>query len=145
MQPAEFGSFLLQGDAWIGLEGPSFEECKYLLERAIAEHTQPTDSLINVNSMYVDLVPFISSESYRRYNDSHWLLAALDDGRVAWVSGAASEGDFVCTLRGAPFPFIVRGRGDSSFANVGDAYVHGMMHGEAWPADESDIRTIFLR
>lgn len=41
------------------------------------------------------------------------------------------EGDQVWILRGAKVPFILRPQVDGQFCLVGEAYVHGIMHGEA--------------
>jgi hypothetical protein len=45
----------------------------------------------------------------------------------------AEKGDVVVIIKGAPAPHVLRetGRGDSSYFFVGEAYVDGVMHGEA--------------
>lgn len=40
--------------------------------------------------------------------------------------------DSICVFLGARVPYILRERKDGSFKVVGEAYVHGIMYGEAW-------------
>lgn len=146
MSTSDFATFLRQGDTWEGSERPAFEECQELIERALSKHSRRnSDRLLEVNEVYEDLSAFMSYESYRSYSDSQWVLASLEDNRVAWVSGTARVGDLICLYQGAPFPFVVHDRGDGSFANLGDAYVERCMYGEAWPAGDERPGIIVLR
>jgi hypothetical protein len=46
-------------------------------------------------------------------------------------------GDMVCIVQGARTPLIIRkveGYGQNDYRLIGDAYIHGMMHGEALKA-----------
>jgi hypothetical protein len=40
-------------------------------------------------------------------------------------------GDELWILRGARMPFVLRRRDDRQYQLIGEAYVHGIMHGEA--------------
>jgi hypothetical protein len=51
-------------------------------------------------------------------------------GRLGLGPSVLKEGDICCVLFGAPVPFILR-RVNSSFKIVGEAYIHGIMKGEA--------------
>ncbi|KAL2687588.1 hypothetical protein Neosp_005149 [[Neocosmospora] mangrovei] len=54
-------------------------------------------------------------------------------GYIGSVPMNSREDDEVCILRGGRVPFILRRLGQGSrFSFVGDAYVHGIMRGEAW-------------
>ena len=56
-------------------------------------------------------------------------------------STSKAKGDQIWLLRAASVPFILRPVGDGRFRIVGQAYVYGIMRGEAVPAsDEEFIR-----
>ena len=76
--------------------------------------------------------------------------------RVGLGPNGATAGDRVCIFRGGAAPFVLRkeGRlaGDAEFAEsesvynlVGDAYVHGVMYGELYPAVRSSDEVFVLR
>ena len=50
-------------------------------------------------------------------------------GRMGIGAFHMRKGDAVCVLYGSPFCFILRPHG-SNYKLIGDAYVHGVMHGE---------------
>ncbi|KAF1952608.1 hypothetical protein CC80DRAFT_507796 [Byssothecium circinans] len=51
-------------------------------------------------------------------------------GSIGWVPRGAQVGDVICVLYGGRVPVVLRPR-DGGYEFVGDAYVHGMMNGEA--------------
>lgn len=54
-----------------------------------------------------------------------------EDGHVGLGSWVTEPGDFVCILKDATAPFILRPQADGDkFKLVGEAYVQGMMFGE---------------
>jgi hypothetical protein len=54
--------------------------------------------------------------------------------------------DYVCVLRGAMVPFILRKRGDGYWGFVGEAYVHGIMDGGfVKGAKREDLRVFRIR
>ncbi|KAF2673832.1 HET-domain-containing protein [Microthyrium microscopicum] len=67
-------------------------------------------------------------------------------GRVALLPGLAQMGDEIVLLEGGKVPFVVRRSvpyvvrqgGPETWMLVGEAYVHGIMYGEAW--EESAVR-----
>nr|POF07820.1 heterokaryon incompatibility protein 6, or allele [Quercus suber] len=71
------------------------------------------------------------------------ILAHFSDGRVGWVPEHARKGDVVYLLKGAPEPYILRPAWVELISQpevplytlVGDAYILGVMGGEAWPSD----------
>nr|XP_023922596.1 uncharacterized protein LOC112034043 [Quercus suber]POE97783.1 heterokaryon incompatibility protein 6, or allele [Quercus suber] len=75
--------------------------------------------------------------------DETRILAHFSDGRVGWVPEHAQEGDVVYLLQGAPDPYILRRDEDGLYSDtgaplytlVGNAYVLGIMNGQAWPSD----------
>ncbi|KLU90125.1 hypothetical protein MAPG_09091 [Magnaporthiopsis poae ATCC 64411] len=51
-------------------------------------------------------------------------------GWVGLVSRGAEPSDYICILQGARIPFILRKVG-SYYTIIGEAYIHGLMHGRA--------------
>lgn len=51
-------------------------------------------------------------------------------GRFCLLPSHAEAQDIVCIVRGFKVPILLR-RTDSGYQNVGECYVHGIMHGEA--------------
>jgi len=58
-------------------------------------------------------------------------LCRTAKGYLAWIPPQAHSGDYICIFAGATCPFVVRERPEGDYTLVGDAYVHGMMYGEA--------------
>lgn len=81
--------------------------------------------------MYKYLGYFVEREYTVLWPDSRCMLAVSEDGRAAWVSDLAEPGDKVRLYLGAPMPFVIRNRSDGTYANLGHAYVHGIVEGEA--------------
>lgn len=52
-------------------------------------------------------------------------------GRLAWVPDRAEVGDAICILSGWRAPFVLRRAGGDSWNLLGEAYVEGIMEGEA--------------
>jgi hypothetical protein len=65
-------------------------------------------------------------------------------GHVGFVPISVEEGDQICVFVGCETPFVVRKRGDS-YILIGDAYIHGLMHGEAMDMEDLNLETIFLQ
>ncbi|KAH8658186.1 heterokaryon incompatibility protein-domain-containing protein [Xylariales sp. PMI_506] len=72
-------------------------------------------------------------------------LFILDAGYLGLGLETMQVGDEVYVLAGADVPFIIRRDGPDRYRLIGEAYVHGMMHGEAI-AEQSrqSLRTIVL-
>jgi hypothetical protein len=69
---------------------------------------------------------------------------ALTEGkRLAMVPATAQLDDVVIVFAGSKVPFILRQQGEG-FLFVGSAYVHGVMHGELWTGDQSDMQEFTL-
>ena len=60
-------------------------------------------------------------------------------GSIGLVPEETALGDVVCLLLGGAMPFIMRWTGEC-WALVGEAYIHGIMDGEALPADRHGLR-----
>ncbi|KAG8531870.1 uncharacterized protein KY384_003506 [Bacidia gigantensis] len=68
-------------------------------------------------------------------------------GYIGWVPSSAKEGDRICLLLGGQVPYVVRPhkkrKGEWQF--LGEAYVHGIMRGEAMQREGLNVETILLR
>nr|POE76713.1 heterokaryon incompatibility protein 6, or allele [Quercus suber] len=90
--------------------------------------------------MHIWLHPRLRAEG-RCFDDAR-ILAYFSDGRIGWVPEHAQNGDALYLLKGAPEPYILRRdrgglyspTGAPLYTLVGDAYVLGIMWGEAWPS-----------
>jgi hypothetical protein len=75
------------------------------------------------------------ASKYSRHIPGTWQgrsLCVTDNGRVGLVSQSCQPGDCLCIFLGANMPFALRKvEGQESFILVGDAYVDGVMYGEA--------------
>ena len=67
------------------------------------------------------------------------------EGRIGWVPIAARIGDIVSLLRGSPVPVIIRPSWRrKSYLMIGQAYIHGIMDGEAVAGKEDQFQRIQL-
>ena len=67
------------------------------------------------------------------------------DGNLLGMGSRSVEvGDEVWVLKGGNVPFVLRRVKEGVYRLVGDAYVHGIMHGEAIPT-RCDFRKILLQ
>ncbi|KAK4976517.1 hypothetical protein LTR66_010856, partial [Elasticomyces elasticus] len=77
-----------------------------------------------------------------------WLerkLGRLLSGHLVWLPRCAERGDKVCIFAGAKWAAALRPDGDDHYKILGDAYVHGMMFGEAMPKRMEELQDIRLR
>jgi len=63
------------------------------------------------------------------------------DGLVGLVPELARKGDFVCLFKGGMVPLVMRKVG-SRWTLIGDSYVHGIMHGDAF--EETKCKTMWI-
>lgn len=73
------------------------------------------------------------------------VFASTSTGEFGWVPGKSQPGDTICLFQGCPYPFVIRDREDGYYTLLGDAYVEGIMHGEAWPEKKDDTYMIGLK
>ena len=59
------------------------------------------------------------------------LFAVTENGYIGLVSSEAKVGDSIAVFLGAEAPYILRENGESGYELVGDAYIEGIMKGEA--------------
>lgn len=63
-------------------------------------------------------------------------------GYLGLARHTVQAGDLVCVALGGALPLLLRKRDEGGYTYVGDAYIHGIMHGEAMPR-ENDRRVPF--
>ena len=83
-------------------------------------------------------------------------FAVTDNGYIGWVHADARKGDVVALFPGGNVPYVLRpvSQPDSAQSSMssetrnrryeflGDAYIHGIMHGEAW--NEANLEEVTL-
>ena len=85
-----------------------------------------------------------------QYENTMWEVAGgnsfcvTEAKRAGWVPLYAKAGDKICIFTGAAAPFLIRERGDGSFELIGDAYIHGIMYGEALQGKQHNWESIKL-
>ena len=84
-------------------------------------------------------------EAMQLFIDRTRVLASTTTGHVGWIPEAAEPGDFVTLFEGSPYPFILRQRQDGYYSVIGDAYIEGIMYGEAWPEDGAGVDWIEIK
>ncbi|KAI0865587.1 heterokaryon incompatibility protein-domain-containing protein [Xylaria cubensis] len=75
---------------------------------------------------------------------ANYALMVLDTGHFARGFHTCKEGDIVALLAGCDFPVALRPDGKGNYRFVAPLYVDGIMYGEAWPEDESELEEITL-
>lgn len=73
----------------------------------------------------------------------HSRFMTTRDGYMGTVPPNARVGDDVFLVSGLSLPMIIR-REDGVNTLIGPAYVHGVMDGERWPANEAALETIIF-
>ncbi|KAF7509917.1 hypothetical protein GJ744_007231 [Endocarpon pusillum] len=101
-----YGSWFRSYGAYINA---NLEDVKVSSRRSIAEDLIETS--------------FVISLLYRKF-------CSTRNGSIGWLPRGAQVGDVICVLYGGKVPFVLRPR-DGGYEFVGDAYVYGMMDGEA--------------
>lgn len=89
----------------------------------------------------VGYTPFMLSSEYheRRRLSAERELFLSEDGRVGLAPRWAVRGDKICILQGGKVPVILRRTGeDGPYKFIGEAYVHGVMHGEIFDSDKCE-------
>ncbi|KAH6714542.1 heterokaryon incompatibility protein-domain-containing protein [Leptodontidium sp. MPI-SDFR-AT-0119] len=117
------------------------------------ETTYPAAGILHVaHSINPRLVEHLNRDCYggRRgepkvchYLPEHGLLVT-NEKRVGLGMGDIRKGDRVALISGFPIPLILRSLRNGNWNLVGYAYIEGIMHGEAWPRDTSELTKIIL-
>jgi hypothetical protein len=70
-------------------------------------------------------------------------FCATANNYLGWVAKGVRPGDFVCILKGAEVPFVLRME-DENWNIHGDCYIHGIMDGEAVSEDGLEEQTFVI-
>ena len=68
---------------------------------------------------------------------------ATSRGRLGLGCPGVRVGDVVAVVYRCAVPFMLRERLDGTIEFVGDAYVYGVMDGEAWAVEEREADEVF--
>ena len=79
--------------------------------------------------------PFLLFEIQGRYA-LHRRVVKTEGGFLGLASHATETGDVVMICKGSSVPLIMRRCGEDEFRLIGDAYVHGIMKGEAFDIEK---------
>jgi hypothetical protein len=60
-----------------------------------------------------------------------------EEGYIGTGPSQTKAGDKVVILYGSILPFILRERGEGRYLLLGEAYIHGLMHGEVFRLHEN--------
>jgi hypothetical protein len=83
-------------------------------------------------------------ETIRRYSGENNLIVT-DEGHLGTANESASPGDEAWILSGGSVPLVLRVVRDGHYRLISEAYVHGVMHGEAvLDKNSSDATTVVL-
>ena len=72
------------------------------------------------------------------------MLASTTSHRLAVIPGASMPSDVLCVFQGLPTAYILRPQEKGNFRIIGEAYVHGIMDGEAMHDESHELRDICL-
>ena len=112
--------------------------------QAIAHQTINSD--LELSTMYKALRRYLCLDwEIPNFIDRTRILTSTTTGLVGWIPEAAEPGDFVTLFEGSPWPFILRKRQEGYYSVIGDAYIQGIMHGEAWPEDGAGVDWIEMK
>ncbi|KAJ2992411.1 hypothetical protein NUW58_g2182 [Xylaria curta] len=73
-----------------------------------------------------------------------WVFLSLDTGHIGRAYFNSREGDHVALLAGLKVPYLLRKVAPGRYQAVAPAYIHGMMDGNFWPENESDVEDFVL-
>jgi hypothetical protein len=120
---------------------PSFETMRaYIVDAADGLLPKPCDDMTRT-----DLEVIVSRVHYSLdVHMSNRVLFVTSDQQLGKGPASMQSGDQVWLLRGAKVPYILRPLGLSKYELVGEAYIHGIMQGEAWTDDSESLTTITL-
>jgi hypothetical protein len=112
----------------------------YIMKAAYRLLSKPWNDMVKTD-MYVILSRVLSSLNVHM---DHRLLFVTFNQQHGKGPSSTRCGDEVWLLGGAKVPYILRPLGDSEYELVGEAYIHGIMQGEAWDNGEESLTTLTL-
>ena len=131
-------SVQIEAGIWNRVNRMAWKMRRYKLDRAM---TLPYSIMLAVWQVIT------KGPAFKFHLQSHYTLhrrlATTKNGYLALVFDGIRAGDVVGLLRGSNVPLILRTTGVAGeWTLVGDAYVHGIMFGEAW--NENTVETLTI-
>ena len=102
------------------------------LRVSTADPTKPERAMNDLTDEEVRFLEVIMLTSF------HKRLMFTHEGYIGMAPHHARKGDIVCLLLGCRIPVVLRERKEGGFRLVGEAYVHGIMKGEAMTKDNEE-------
>lgn len=125
---------------------PNQLRCEPVFEQWLTENSSNLPSTIERSALLRILAMVMRLHLYFNRVDRTRVIASTSKGYLGWIPETARSGDMIALLARAPCPIILRKRPDGYFSVVGDAYIEGIMHGEAWSQDnETGVGWIGIR
>jgi hypothetical protein len=138
--------------------GSDWTDGDYFMRRATVEQDWPrfnkwqawVDSDHDLSAFNGDVMAF--SAAYATVALGRRLVST-SNGHLAFVPDATTEGDVIAVLAGGKLPYVLRPFQDGDdddgsgpvYTFIGDAYIWGIMDGEIWPEDDTDLSQIEMR
>jgi hypothetical protein len=111
--------------------------CQFLDDVSVAlDEESPTRCKELVSDYGADIAKI---ESSLQMWASKRKFARTQNGRLAFLPLHAKEGDTIAILPQAKVPYVFRLRDDGNYTVIGEAYVHGVMKGEAATSGRYDV------
>lgn len=128
-----------QISTWSG----AFEECERDTENgAVILEGSKNDDMDNGEYRTASMLRDIESSFWAAYSGRR--LFRTKTGFFGISNQILQEGDSVWILAGAETPFVLRNKTGNEWMNVGEAYVHGVMEGEATKKLPDSLSSIVL-
>ena len=147
-QHGEYTRDLLDcGDPWDYSNSPEYGSFKQHLSALYEDDRREMLQGVDPYEIFLSVHSFLGSESHSRYDRNRNLCALKEElgGRMAWVPQSTREGDHVCILHGAPFPFVIRRcEDDHGFKLLGDAWVYPLNEEEAMQGGSGKLHSIAM-
>ena len=129
------------GDAAHGLWGDrrSLERSYRLIEPFLSSKKSRSEVNGDTKTLREDLWLYLLTA----VDFSEWIGSAVvcqtAQGYIGVVPAGAQEGDAIALISGGTVPFCLRNDQGDMYQLVGEAYIHGVMHGEAFNSEEVKI------
>lgn len=109
-----------------------------LADESFWESDRPEHLYLDPTSAHVALMTNIQSKGRKRR------VFSTSDQRLGISIETIQPEDEIWLLAGGRVPYILRKRTNGNYEFIGEAYVHGIMMGEAWPEDEGELVHVVL-
>jgi hypothetical protein len=112
-------------------QSPSIDSCRRWLTVVLGEHSD-SEPDVYADAELSTMTASIVFAKWRQF-------CVTSEGRVGWVPEATRAGDEICVLLGGKVPFVISDCGHGHYNLIGEAYINGIMDGEALDLGLSDV------